>query len=183
MSNLDNIFDRAIKAGKKIELKKTAKDIEMSQAEEAVKVATSEMEKAAIEGNESEYAQAKGKRNAAENRLEILRIRERNHVESINLFEECTPILKDLEKESVEEIRKMCQEFLSKYDELCCLIDTIDQSTQRYGKVQEYYKSYVLKSNEYHFKSMAEILPIACVLDFKRKLGFQRNQIAQAIGK
>ena len=183
MEKIDSILDKAMKAGKKIELKKTAKELEMSQAEEAVNTAAAEMEKAAVDGNESAYAQAKDKRNAAENRLEILRIRARNHVESTDWINECTPVLKELERDGTEEIRKMCREFLSKYNELCGLIDSIDQYSQRYNKVHEYFRSHVLKTNDYRFRYMADILPIANIVDFKRKYGFQRGQIENAVGK
>ena len=182
MNTLDSLFDKAMKTGKKIEMKKTAKENEMSQAEEAVKVAAEEMEKAAIEGNETEYAQAKETRNAAENRLEILRIRKRNHIET-DWISECSPILNELEKEGTNEIRKMIREFLTKYDELCCMVDEIEKYSSQYNKVQEYYKSYVLKSPEYIIKYMAEILPIAQIIDFKRKYSYQRSVIEKAASK
>ena len=183
MEKLDNIYDKAMKAGNKLEIRITAKALEMSQAEEAVKSAAADMERAAIEGNEAAYSQAKSKRNEAENRLEILRIREKNNVEKTNWIEEATPILKELENDSVSEIRKMCSEFLDKYSDIIDLINRIDEYSMRYNKVQEYFKSHVLRSNEYNIKYMAQILPVSVILEFKRKFTFQFDTIKKAIGK
>ncbi len=183
MEKLDSIFDKAKKAGNKLEIRITAKALEMSQAEEAVKSAVADMERAAIEGNEAAYSQAKSKRNEAENRLEILRIREKNNVEKTDWIKEATPILKELENESVSEIRKMCSEFLDRYADIVNLINQIEEYSTRYNKIQEYFKNHVLRSNEYNIEYMVQILPINAILDFKRKFNFQLDVIKKAIGK
>ncbi len=183
MEKLESIFDKAMRAGNKLEIRITAKALEMSQAEEAVKSAAADMERAAIEGNEAAYAQAKSKRNDAENRLEILRIREKNKVEKTDWINEATPILKELENDSVSEIQKMCSEFIDKYSDLLDLINRIEDFSTRYNRVQEYFKNHVLRSNEYNIKYMSQMLPIAAILDFKKKFNFQFDTIKKAIDK
>ena len=183
MGKLDSIFDKAMKAGKEIEQRKDAQNIELERAAQEVNAATAEMEKAAIDGNETAYAKAKDKRNAAENRLEILQIRTRNSIGNTDCLKECGPVLKDLEDESTSELRKMCREFLSKYDDLVNFIISIDEYSQRYNNIQTYFRDHVIRSDEYHFKYMSELLPILHILDFKKKFAYQRSEIEKTVGK
>lgn len=181
MQNLDNIFEKAMTAGKEIEKRKEAKTREMDMASEAVTAAAAEMEKAAIEGNETAYAKAKEKKNAAENRLEILQIRDRNKTTTTDWIKEAEPILNELKTNSLDEMRKMIMEFCSKDAELLQLIDSIDEYSKKYNHVLDYFKSYVFKDPNWHIQYMADLLPIAHVLDIKRKYSFQRSEIKKAI--
>lgn len=183
MSKMDSILDRAMRIGKDIEQRKTAKALEQEQAVSAVTEASMEMERAALAGDEAAYAQAKEKRNASENRLEILRIRLKKGVGKENLEQETASALQALESNGIEEMRKMCGEFLQRYDELLKLVDAIDNDSQRYNQVQEYYKSYVMKSNEYRPNYMAELLPIAHIISFRDKFKYQRGEIAKAVNR
>ena len=181
MQKLDSIFEKAMTAGKEIEKRREAKMREMDLASEAISEAAAEMEKAAIEGNETAYAKAKEEKIAAENRLEILQIRNRNKITTMDWIKEAEPALNELKTESVAEFRKMLLEFCSKDAELIQLIDFIDEYAQKYNRVLDYYKSYVIKDPNYSVEYMAYLLPIAHILDIKRKLSFQRNEIRKAV--
>lgn len=183
MGKLDSIFDKAMKAGREIEQRKAAIAIELEKAAQEVNAATAEMEKAAVDGNEAAYAKAKEKRNAAENRLEILQIRARKSTNNTDWIKECGPVLKELENDSTSELCKMCREFLSMYADIVTLIDSIDEYSQRYNRVQMYFRDHIIRSDEYRFKYMAEILPILHILDFKKKFAYQRSEIEKRIGK
>lgn len=180
-NKLDTIFENAMAAGKEIEQRKATRSLEHEQAAAAVAAAASEMEQAAIAGNESAYAQAKQKREAAQNRLEILEIRERKNNGASDYQKETMDVLNTLQKDSVDAVRQMLREFLSKYTELVRFIDSIENYVKRYNNVQEYFKSQVLKSNEYHIRYMAELLPIQHALDMKKKFQFQRSELEKAV--
>ena len=126
MDKLDKIFEKAMSAGREIAELKDAKSREMQEATDAVTAAAAEMEKAALDGNEAAYAKAKEKRNAAENRLEILQIRSKKSA-TTDCIKEAAPILAELEKNSVSEIRKMISDFCAKDAEMVKLIKTIDE--------------------------------------------------------
>ena len=181
MQKLDRIFDKAMTAGKEIEKRKEAKSREMEIASEAVTTATAEMEKAAIEGNENAYAKAKEKKNAAENRLEILQIRDRNKATSFDCVKEAEPILNELKTDSLEEIKNIIREFCSKEDELLRLIDSIDEYSQKYNQIMEYFKSNIFKDPNWRPQYMIDMLPISLILDFKRKLSYQRSMIRKTV--
>ena len=178
MAKMDSILEKAMKAGKEIEQRKTAKSLEYDQAAAAVTAAAADMEAAALAGDETAYAQAKQRRAAAENRLEIMQIREKNKTGGNDLHAETLSVLQTLEADSLEEIKKYCREFLSRYEEIVKFIDQVDNYAQRYNQVQEYFKSYVLKSTDYKCRYMIELFPqLVHVLDFKRKFRFQYSTL------
>ena len=146
MEKLDKIFDKAMAAGKELAELKEAKSREMQEATDAVTAAAAEMEKAAIDGNEAAYAKAKEKKYAAENRLEIMQIRARNKITTTDWIKEAAPILDELRKNSVAEIRKMIQDFCSKDAELLKVIESISEYSQKYNQVLEYFRSYQTSS-------------------------------------
>ncbi len=180
MEKLDKIFDKAMAAGKELAELKEAKSREMQEATDAVTAAAAEMEKAAIDGNEAAYAKAKEKKYAAENRLEIMQIRARNKITTTDWIKEAAPILDELRKNSVAEIRKMIQDFCSKDAELLKVIESISEYSQKYNQVLEYFRSYVFKDPNWNCRMMSDLLPIVMVLDFQRKFDYQRDKLRKA---
>ena len=182
MSKIDALLEKAEKAGKEFEQRKEEKSQEMEKASAAVTAAAMEIEQAALAGDEAAYALAKDKRAAAQNRLEILQIREKKKVGKEDIETEINKLLSQLENDCSAEIRKMCREFISRYDELIKYIDEIDRLSMRYNSVREYYKSYVLKSPQHHFRYMAEMTPVKLVIAFRDKFKFNRSEIEKLTG-
>ena len=182
MSKIDALLDKAIKAGTEFEKRKATKAQEIDKASEAVRAAAIEIENAALDGDERAYAIAKEKHVTAQNRLEILQIRQQKKADKDDIDNEIYKLLDQLEVDCTAEMRKMFMDFISRYDELIKFVDEIDQQAKKYNSVRDYYKNHVLKSVTLSYRFMADMLPIKLVLSFRDKFKYNRSEIEKRIG-
>lgn len=178
-----DIFDKTRKTGEDIINRKLAKAREMEQISEAVTTAAAEMERAALDGNEADYARAKEKHTAAENRLEILQIRTRNNIGQEDYSGEIKTALDELKAASLGELRKLGCRFLEQYAEILETINAALEYDTQYNNMQEYYKTYVIKDPNYNYQFLSEFFPVIHIKDFKQKFTYQLSCIKKALNK
>lgn len=183
MKNQESAFDKVMRIGKEISILVDARALDMDMAVEAEKKAAEEINNAALAGDESAYAEAKRRHSEAQNRLEILQIQRSNNVPVVDLTE-AHAALDAYVTDARTRLQNAFSLFLTQYDELCKIIDLIENIAAEYNKVVPYYKNYVLKTQHLPYQEYAVLMfPINTVTDMKKRFAYQRENVEKFVGK
>lgn len=183
MSDFNKIIGEAWKAADEIIQMKTIKQKEIDQATAAVKAADAEMEQAALAGDETAYAKAKERRSAAENRLEIIRIQEQKQAGNDDSRETAFAVMRKVQADALEEMRKISGVFLSQYENLLKTVAIVSDYKKHYNELREYMKNHVLRTTDFPFQSLEEIFPVNHMTDIERRQQYSIGFIRDAVNK
>lgn len=179
----ESSFDKVMRIGREILLREDAESLSVDIAEDAVNVATAEMEKAAIDGDEAAYLKAKEKRADAQTKYEMLKIRGRNRAEVVSMAE-AKNILSPYVDESISNMVEEFEGFLKTYDEMCARVERIIAAGDRYNSVMNFWGNHVMRVGKLPFASyMAELFPVAIVVQMKNRSAYERQRIQDAVDR
>lgn len=181
MANFDKIIEKARKTADEIMQKKTAKAQEIETISAAIKAASAEMEQAALAGDETAYARAKEKRNAAENRMEIIRIQEKKQAGNDDTQDRIYSAMREAKSATLDELRTISKEFISKYEDLCKTAALVEDRTSRYNELHDYFKNHILKTNDFPFEYMQDIFPVNHITGIDRRNSFSVDFVRKAV--
>ncbi|QTE68355.1 hypothetical protein JNO48_00050 [Clostridiales bacterium] len=181
MANFDKIIEKARKTADEIMQKKTAKAQEIETISAAIKAASAEMEQAALAGDETAYARAKEKRNAAENRMEIIRIQEKKQAGNDDIQNRIFSVMRETESAALDELRTISKEFVSKYEDLCKTAALVQDRTTRYNKLRDYFRCDILKTNDFPFGYLQEVFPVNHITDIERRYNYSVDFVRKAV--
>ena len=181
MKDKQSAFDNVMQKGNEICILLGSRSLDMDMLADSVKAADEEIEKAALAGDESAYAEAKRKRTEAQNRLEMLQIQAKNNAPVVDL-DEAKAVLNSYAVDNSDRMKEAFRTFLSQFDAMSKTIDSIVEIGKEYNKVMDYWKNFVLKTPNFPYREFAALIyPIKIVMDIKQRFSYQREQVERLI--